>query len=86
MESQFDIFRAETDGNMLWRGAAASLNEAKARVQEIAKTWPADYVIVNLQSGLRIKISMDGTAGSDGHGGASGSTDGTPQTPLGPDC
>jgi hypothetical protein len=57
MESPFDIFRAETDGQMLWRGAAASLEEAKARVQEFAKSCPGDYMIVSLRSGLRITIA-----------------------------
>jgi hypothetical protein len=85
MESPFDIFRAETDGNMIWRGAATSLDEAKARVQELAKTWPADYLIVNLQSGLKIPMSMDGKGGKDGPGGASGSVDGQSQTKFAPE-
>ncbi|HXA76720.1 MAG TPA: hypothetical protein VNV41_06265 [Candidatus Acidoferrales bacterium] len=57
MESTFDIFRTETDGQMMWRGAAPSLEEAKARVQEFAKSGPGDYMIVNLRSGLRINIA-----------------------------
>lgn len=61
MESPFDIFRTETDGQMIWRGAAASLEEAKARVQESAKSCPGGYMIVNLRSGLRITIAASAT-------------------------
>jgi len=60
MESPFDIFRTETDGQMIWRGAAASLEEANARVREFAKSSPGDYMIVNLRSGLRIRIAASG--------------------------
>jgi hypothetical protein len=67
MESTFDIFRTETDGQMIWRGAAASLEEAKARVQEFAKSCPDDYMIVNLLSGLRITIAAS-EASSPGEG------------------
>jgi hypothetical protein len=76
MESPFDIFRAEPDGDMLWRGAAATLDDAKRRVQEFARSWPADYMIINLQNGLKLTIAKDGLtrAGSP--------TDGTPQTQL----
>jgi hypothetical protein len=71
---------------MLWRGEAASLDQAKARVQELAKTWPADYLIVNLHSGLKIKMSMDGQGGKGGASGASGAVDGQSQTDFAPEC
>jgi hypothetical protein len=57
MDSPVDIFRIEADGQMMWLGAADSLGEAKARVQEFAKSWAADYMIVNLTSGLRLTIA-----------------------------
>jgi hypothetical protein len=63
METPVDIFRIEADGQMMWLGAADSLGEAKARVQEFAKTWAADYMIVNLKSGLRLTIAAGGASG-----------------------
>jgi hypothetical protein len=51
-----DIFRAESDGNVLWRGTASNLEEATERVRELAKTSPGDYLAVNLQSGEKVKI------------------------------
>jgi hypothetical protein len=63
MEPPVDIFRMEADGQMMWLGAAESLGEAKARVQEFAKSWAADYMIVNLKSGLKLTISATGATG-----------------------
>ena len=37
MDSPFDIFRVEDGGSLLWRGSAASVDEAKARVLELAR-------------------------------------------------
>jgi hypothetical protein len=74
METPFDIFRTEPDGNILWRGAATTLDEAKARVQEFAKSGPSEYVIINLQTGLKVTIA------SEGHSSVGSPTNGTPQT------
>jgi hypothetical protein len=73
MEAPFDIFRSESDGNILWRGATTTLDEAKKRVQEFAKSSPAEYIIINLQTGLKVTISQDGRSR------AGSRTDETPQ-------
>jgi hypothetical protein len=52
----FDIFRTEEEGNLLWRGTAASFDEAKALVHEWAKSTPGEYVIVSLATGSRIVL------------------------------
>jgi len=52
----FDIFRAEDEGNLLWRGTAASIDEAKALVHEWAKLTPGEYVIVSLATGSRLVL------------------------------
>lgn len=83
MESPFDIFRAEDGGSLLWRGSAASMDEAKARILELAKSWPAEYVVINLQSGLRVSISADG---KNYHGSEASSSEGHSQTKSAPDC
>lgn len=76
MESPINIFRMETDGQMIWRGAAASLEEAKARVQEFAKSGPGHYMIVNLRSGLRITIAANAATSPE---------EGTSQASFAPD-
>jgi hypothetical protein len=78
MEAPFDIFRAEPDGNILWRGAAKSLDEAKTRVKEFAKSSPAEYIIINLQSGQKVTVA------GDGHNGAGSLPDAAP--PTQPEC
>jgi hypothetical protein len=60
MESPFDIFRVEDGGSLLWKGSAASMDEAKARVREFAQSWPAEYLVINLQSGLKLSIAATG--------------------------
>jgi len=64
MDSPFDIFRVEGAGSLLWRGAATSLTDAKSRVSELAQSSPADYLIVNMHTGVRVRISADGTENS----------------------
>jgi hypothetical protein len=59
MDSQIDIFRTEADGNYLWRGTAASFEEAAQRVRELAKAVPGDYLVVNLQTGEKVTIDPD---------------------------
>lgn len=73
MESPFDIFRMEDAGSLVWRGSAASMDDAKARILELTQSWPGEYVIVNLQSGLRISIRANQ---NDGRGGASAPSEG----------
>jgi len=42
----FDIFKIEKEGP-LWRAAANTLEEAKERVELLAKTEPGEYLIFN---------------------------------------
>ena len=46
----FDIFQVE-DGGVVWRGAAATFEDASKRVQELASTSPADYIVWNRHTG-----------------------------------
>jgi hypothetical protein len=59
MNAPFDIFRAETNGGVLWIGSAATLADGKARVQELAARLPGDYVLVNQETGNRLVIRPD---------------------------
>ena len=52
----FDIFQNEADGSVLWRGAAATLEEAKTRVQELTASTPGLYIILSRQTGSKLII------------------------------
>jgi hypothetical protein len=54
---QFDVFQAERDGAVLWRGTAESLEQATARVDELATVSPGDYLILDHKSGSKVAIS-----------------------------
>ena len=43
----FDIFQTETRGSVRWLEAAKTLEDAKARVQELALRSPGDYVVLD---------------------------------------
>jgi hypothetical protein len=59
MTVQFDIFRTEADGSVVWRGTAAALEEAKAIVRKMAASSPGTYVVMNLQTGNKLAIHSD---------------------------
>lgn len=57
MTQRFDIFRKEPNGEILWRGTAASLEEAKSSAARLGATVPACYLIVDLQT--RTQVTLD---------------------------
>jgi hypothetical protein len=52
----FDIFRIQEDGALRWCEAADSLESAKARVRALAEFAPAQYILVNQQTGQKLII------------------------------
>jgi hypothetical protein len=59
MNASFDIFRIENHG-VLWLEAAATLADARARVQELAVLSPCTFVILNENTGNRVVIQLGG--------------------------
>jgi hypothetical protein len=53
----FSIFKTRDDGSLHLVEGAQDLESAKARVEELAKSWPGMYVIVNYETGERLYIS-----------------------------
>jgi len=51
----FDIFKIEKEGP-LWHGTANTLDEAKERIQLLAKTDPGEYLIFNARTGEHLTI------------------------------
>ena len=58
MVPSFDIFKAEEDGQLLWRGAVEGFAAAKARIQELAMASPGEYIILDLNTGHRALLSV----------------------------
>jgi hypothetical protein len=52
----FDIFLSEADGSVLWRGTAATIEEAKARIRELAASAPGQYIILSRQTGSKYVV------------------------------
>jgi len=52
----FDIFKAETDGSVLWIEAAIDLERAKSCVAVLAKSLPCGYIILSQKTGHKISI------------------------------
>jgi hypothetical protein len=53
---EFDIFEKEAGGSVLWRQSAITLDEAKARVRELAKRSPTEYIVVSQRTGSQFVI------------------------------
>jgi hypothetical protein len=58
MTAFFDIFQAETTGEVLWLGTAITLQDAKARAQEFALTSPGEYFVLNQKTGDKLLIDL----------------------------
>ena len=54
-----DVFRLQC-GGVCWLESVATLERAQARAQELAATSPAEYLVVNLKTGERQIINLDG--------------------------
>ena len=63
MTHRLDIFRVETRG-VLWVGSAVTLEDAKARVQELTVLSPADYILLDLKTGAKLVIMPNGLQGT----------------------
>ncbi len=59
--SQFDIFRKEPEGRVLWRGTAGSIEEAKATVEKLGAAMPGEYLIVDLRTRSELTVRCDGS-------------------------
>jgi hypothetical protein len=66
MTVPFDIFQAESDGSVLWLESAATLEDAKARIQQLAVRSPGEYLLVNQETGNKLVIKLEGLAGAAG--------------------
>jgi hypothetical protein len=61
MVPPFDIFRVIKDGQPFWLEPAESLDQAKARVQELGASEPGEYLIFSQKTGHKVSIKVDPT-------------------------
>ena len=54
----FDIFRVTQDSQPLWLEPASTLDDAKARVIELGKSRPGEYIIFSQKTGHKISIMV----------------------------
>jgi len=58
MIAPFDIFRVMQDSQPLWLEPASTLDDAKARVNELGKSRPGEYIIFSQKTGHKISIMV----------------------------
>jgi hypothetical protein len=60
----FDIFQVEESG-ILWLGSAATIEDAKEQVRQIAASAPGKYLLFDQKTGSKLVIELlraDGTS------------------------
>lgn len=65
MIPDFDIFRKDAAGNLIWIEAVRTHEDAKARILELATRAPGEYLVFNRNTGGKLAIRADarGTSG-----------------------
>ncbi len=54
----FDIFRVTEDSQPLWIEPEVTLEDAKARVNDLGKSRPGEYLIFSVKTGHKISITI----------------------------
>jgi hypothetical protein len=54
-----DIFKTDSDGSVLWRGAEENLIAAKRRIEKLALSSPGEYLILDQHTGQRVLVAPD---------------------------
>ena len=68
MLPQFDIFRVDENGLLLWYAATETFEEAEVKAREQAQCQKCDYVIFSQRIGNRITIKPEYAAQSKAKG------------------
>ena len=57
----FDIFKSEKDGGVVWVASAQTLEIARLKVKSLMASSPGSYVIVNQETGQKLRVNPDGS-------------------------
>jgi hypothetical protein len=65
-----DIFEIDSDGGILWRGAAEDFKAARRFIEQLALSASGEYLILNQDTGQRQRVRVDcrGFNGTDRSG------------------
>ena len=58
MVQPLDIFETDSDGSVLWRGAAEDFVAAKRRIEKLALSSPGEYLILDQKTGQRQRVRV----------------------------
>jgi hypothetical protein len=61
LESTFDIFKQQRDGNVVWIDCAGTLRDAIAKAKQAIILDPVPHLIVNSRTGEKSTVSPDGS-------------------------
>lgn len=53
----FDVFKLDSNGQVLWKGFGESLPAAKATTQKLMVASPGDYLIVDQATGKKVVVT-----------------------------
>jgi hypothetical protein len=56
MVPPFDIFCLDSKGQLLWKGSAETLAQARLQVKQLMVSKPSDYVIFSQNTGNRTTV------------------------------
>jgi hypothetical protein len=59
MFQPLDIFKTDSNGTLLWRGAAETWVAAKASVKKLALSSPGEYFIFDQHTRQRVRVTPD---------------------------
>jgi hypothetical protein len=59
LRPHFRIYKVLADGALQFVQSVPTLEDAKARVQELSKHWPGDYLIENKETGERLSMNTN---------------------------
>ena len=58
MFQPLDIFKTNSDGSVLWRGAAEDFVAAKRHIEKLALSSPGEYLILDQKTGQRQRMRV----------------------------
>jgi hypothetical protein len=64
MTPRFDIFQIEAAGEVRWHASAATLEDAKARIQQLVSLSPCHYLVLNQTTGTKVVFALDHADGA----------------------
>lgn len=56
MLAPFDIFRCESEDSMMWVASANDFESAKAKIRDLMKETPSDYLVFSLNTRNKIRF------------------------------